>query len=63
VVSVNVAPVAYPDDRYLTRLMWWDRDTYADLTAPQQLPQLLDESAQLRGLARPSRMTSIKATE
>ena len=25
VVSTTVAPVAHPDDRYLTAPMWWDR--------------------------------------
>jgi hypothetical protein len=47
VVSTTVAPVAHPDDRYLTAPMWWDRKTYADLTEADQLPRLIDESAQL----------------
>jgi hypothetical protein len=53
VVSTTVPPVAYPDDRYLTAPMWWDRKTYADLTAADQLPRLIDESAQLCVTGRP----------
>ena len=52
VVSATVAPVAYPDDRYLTSPMWWDRETYADLTVAEQLPRLIDESAQFCGAGR-----------
>ena len=53
VVSRTVTPVAYPDDRYRTAAMWWDRDTYADHTASEQLARLIDESAQLHQLDRP----------
>lgn len=53
VVSRTVTPVAYPDERYLTAPMWWDRETYADLAAADQLPRLIDESAQLCGIGRP----------
>ena len=53
VVSRTVTPVAYPDDRYRTAAMWWDRDTYADHTASEQLARLIDESAQLHKLHRP----------
>ena len=53
VVSTTVTPVAYPDHRYLTAPMWWDRKTYADLTAADQLPRLIDESAQLCVTGRP----------
>ena len=52
VVSANVLPVAYPDDRYRTVLMWWDRKTFADLAAFEQLPAIMDESAQLTAGAR-----------
>ena len=52
VVSANVSPVAYPDNRYRTVLMWWDRETFADLAAVEQLPAIMDESAQLTAGAR-----------
>ena len=41
-----VAPVPatpYPDDRYRTKMMWWDRRTFANHAAPDQLPKILDE--------------------
>ena len=50
VVSADVAPVAYPDDRYQTVVMWWDREQVADLAAESQLPHLIDEAAQLAGV-------------
>ncbi len=53
VVCAAVAPVAYPDDRYLTSPMWWDRETYPDLAAAEQLPRLIDESAQFCDAGRP----------
>ncbi|MGS0688040.1 hypothetical protein ACVBEQ_23265 [Nakamurella sp. GG22] len=53
VVSATVPPVAYPDDRYLTSAMWWDRESYADLATAEQLPRLIDESAQFGGADHP----------
>jgi hypothetical protein len=47
VVSSAVAPVAYPDDRYLTKLMWWDSQNYHKLAAAEQLPLVIKEAAQL----------------
>jgi len=47
VVNTRVAPVAYPDERYRTRLMLWDKQTYASLAATEQLPLLIGEAAQL----------------
>lgn len=47
VISSAVTPVAYPDERYRTVLMWWDRETFADLTVAEQLPFVLEESAQI----------------
>ena len=57
VVSSAVAPVAYPDDRYLTKLMWWDGQNYANLAAGDQLPLVIDEAAQLanHSVAMPAR--------
>ncbi len=52
VVSRDVVPVAYPDDRYRTVLMWWDREDYADRTLLGQIPAIIDESAQLAVYSR-----------
>jgi hypothetical protein len=52
VVSRDVVPVAYPDDRYRTVLMWWDRETYADRALLGQIPAIIDESAQLAAYSR-----------
>jgi hypothetical protein len=48
VVSDQVPAVAYPDDRYQTVLMWWDRETVFDLIPSKQiLTALMKESAEL----------------
>jgi hypothetical protein len=43
-----VAPIPatpYPDERYRTKMMWWDRRTFANHAAPDQLPKILNEMA------------------
>ena len=52
VVSADVAPVAYPDNRYRTVLMWWDRETFAQLAVIEQLSAIMDESARINDCAR-----------
>lgn len=49
VVCERVEAVAYPSENYRTVLMSWDRDTFAQLASPRQLPQLMGEAAQLTG--------------
>jgi hypothetical protein len=41
VVADHIAPVPYPDDRYETRLMWWDRSGRRGRAESLQLAQLL----------------------
>ena len=39
-----VAPIAatpYPDERYRTKMMWYDRRTFANHAAPDQIPKIL----------------------
>jgi len=60
VVSAKVAPVAYPDERYRTVLMWWDRETFADLAAFEQLSAIMDESAQLTAGAQSDRSIPLR---
>jgi hypothetical protein len=42
-----VAPVPYPDDRYETVMLWWDRLTVHRFADPEQLRQMQRESEQL----------------
>lgn len=47
VPASEVAAVAYPDERYRTVLMWWDREQIAGLTGADQYAALTAESALL----------------
>jgi hypothetical protein len=41
-----VAPIPatpYPDERYRTKMMWYDRRTFANHAAPDQIPKILRE--------------------
>ncbi len=49
VISAEVPAVAYPDERYRTKLMWWDRSRVGELVSPDQLTALTRESALLLG--------------
>jgi hypothetical protein len=44
----GLAPVPYPDDRYQTVMLWWDRTVVPSLADPEQLRQIQRESEQLR---------------
>lgn len=46
-----VAPVGstpYPDERYVTKMMWWDRSTFANHAQPDQLAKILSEMKDVR---------------
>jgi hypothetical protein len=43
----GLAPVGYPDSRYQTILLWWDRRRLVELSDPEQWSRLLDERRQL----------------
>lgn len=49
VVAADVAAVAYPDERYRTVLMWWDRNHVADVIDADQATALSRESDLLFG--------------
>jgi hypothetical protein len=36
VVASRIPATAYPDDRYRTKVTWWDRHTYANSAEPKQ---------------------------
>lgn len=42
-VASHIPAAPYPDDRYQTKLIWWDRSTIANDVAPQQLAQMKNE--------------------
>lgn len=59
VISSDVAAVAYPDERYRTVLMWWDRDRIADLVTADQYAALTRESDLLFG--RPATVPTLSS--
>lgn len=47
VVADELTPVPYPDDRYRTSVLWWDRLAWADTAAPGQAVAVVAEAAEL----------------
>jgi hypothetical protein len=50
-----VAPIAatpYPDERYQTKMMWWDRQTYARHCEPWQAVKMREETQTILRAAR-----------
>ncbi len=58
-----VAPIPstpYPDERFHTKLMWWDRLTVTNLAAPSQTARLVSEMANIsQRLHNPSRHATV----
>lgn len=54
VVSAEVPAVPYPDKRYQTKLLWWDRRQVTRLISAESLSAVLTESAQLLKQCPPS---------
>lgn len=48
-VASAIPPTPYPDQRYQTRMMWWDRATYAKHAEPEQLSRIVHEIEQSLG--------------
>jgi hypothetical protein len=48
VVASHIPPTPYPDERYQTAMMWWDRHTYIKHAEPQQVSKILRETEALR---------------
>jgi hypothetical protein len=51
VVADQIPPTPYPDSRYRTKMMWWDRRTLTKYAQRQQVSKMLREAIVL---ARPS---------
>lgn len=45
VVAAKVPATPYPDDRYRTKMMWWDRSTFTNDAAPEQVSKIFTEMA------------------
>ncbi len=45
VVATKVPATPYPDDRYRTKMMWWDRSTFSNDAAPDQVSRIFNELA------------------
>ena len=43
VVASAIPAAPYPDERYLTKMMWWDRRTFAVHAEPDQVAKILRE--------------------
>jgi hypothetical protein len=42
-VVASIRPAPYPDERYRTQVMWWDRVTLASHAAPNQIAKIYSE--------------------
>ena len=47
VVASKIPAAAYPDERYRTKMMWWDRRTFAHHAEPTQVLKMMSEMTQL----------------
>jgi hypothetical protein len=47
VVAEHITPTPYPDERYETRMMWWDRRTFTKFAEPEQVSKMMAESRAL----------------
>lgn len=43
----RVPATPYPDERYRTKIMFWDRRTYANHAQPKQVAKIVTEAAYL----------------
>src|ERR1700761_6422910 len=46
-VVADVPSTPYPDERYRTKLMWWDRRDFFHYAPPDQLAKIVEETKQL----------------
>lgn len=57
VVASQIPPTPYPDERYNTKMMWWDRRTFANYAEPEQVSKILQETMALtRGYTNTPRL-------
>jgi len=46
-LATKIPATPYPDDRYQTKLAWWDRRTFANHADPKQLSLFFAEQKEL----------------
>jgi hypothetical protein len=51
-LAAKIPATPYPDDRYQTKLAWWDRSTFAKHADPEQLSRYFAEHRQLADYAQ-----------
>jgi hypothetical protein len=51
VVAGKIPAAPYPNDRYRTKLMFWDRRTFANHAEPRQLAKIVKEMRLLADLS------------
>lgn len=44
-VVAKIPATPYPDDRFLTKMMWWDRSTFANTADAEQVSKIFNELA------------------
>ncbi|WP_454561382.1 hypothetical protein [Mycobacterium haemophilum] len=47
VIAAKIPAAAYPDERYRTKMIWWDRSTLTKHAEPEQLSRMLVEKRKL----------------
>jgi hypothetical protein len=46
-LAAKIPATPYPDQRYQTKLAWWDRSTFANHADPKQLSMFFAEQKEL----------------
>lgn len=59
----DIPATPYPDDRYHTKMMWWDRRMFANHAEPQQVSRILTEIAVMNRRRRRSRADQWRAVQ
>ncbi|HEY7050938.1 MAG TPA: hypothetical protein VH496_02225 [Mycobacterium sp.] len=55
-VIAPIAATAYPDHRYQTKMMWWDRSTFIRHAQPHQAAKIFTETNRIKTMVRDSEL-------
>lgn len=58
-VVAAIPATPYPDERYSTKMMWWDRRTFANHALPEQLQKILQEMSTVSAQAEAQQRQSL----